>query len=206
MSLILHRGNFFSIKQKNILISQVPIIVNDVSEKLGFNPVENRIGEGGQLPYKWEKGFLSVNLMQENDYENGSGKRQSYSLTVHDAKPYAANKINPSSNESDRLQRLTKEKVRDYLLKSLELNLLDAAIQTIDSAIKVDPSCYIAHYMKAERKYQSGNTNGAKFDCIKAYRLNEYDQATLALLLQSYLIENEYENARQVKLEKKTTY
>ena len=57
--------------------------------------------------------------------------------------------------------------------------------------------------MKAEKKYKSGNTNGAKFDCIKAYQLNEYDQPTLALLLHLYLLENEYENARRLVREKK---
>jgi hypothetical protein len=52
--------------------------------------------------------------------------------------------------------------------------------------------------MKADIKFNSGNTNGAKFDCLNAYRLNEYDQPTLELLLIVYLIENDRENAKQL--------
>lgn len=195
------QGKITYIKQRNIPFGEVPNIVNEVSEKLGFHPVEERILD--ELPsYTWVRGFLSVRLMQEYDYEKGSGKKESYSFTVDDAKPLAANRINPSSNESDRLQRVAKQKVKDYLIKALESNTINEALKTIDSALSIDPSCYLAHQLKAEVKFSSGNTNGAKLDCLNAFRLNEYHQPTLALLLYLYLIEGEHESAKKLVREK----
>jgi len=190
-------GKIIYIKQRNIPIGEVSNFINDVSKKLGFNPVEKKYGD--KLPsYEWEKGFMTVTLMQEIDFNKNGAEKQSYSFTVKDDKPYAITKMSAISKDPDRLQRQTKEKVREYLIKSTKLNLVDEAMQTIDSSIKIDPSCYIAHFMKADIKFNSGNTNGAKFDCLNAYRLNEYDQPTLELLLIVYLIENDRENAKQL--------
>jgi tetratricopeptide (TPR) repeat protein len=194
-------GQILWITKWGIPIGEVNSMVNSITKKLGFKPEESRAGDN--LPsYDWKKGLMEVSLMQEIDLNNNGAKKLSYIFTVRDDEAYALIKLKRNTNDPDRLMRLTKENVREILQRAFKKEKVDEAMRTIDSAITIDPSCYIAHFFKADIKFNSGNINGAKFDCIKAYKLNPYDQPTLELLLIVYLIENDQANATQLVQQK----
>jgi hypothetical protein len=194
-------GQILWITRREIPIGEVNSIIDLTTKKLGFKPRESRTNDNFPS-YFWKKGFMEVSLMQEIDFNNNGVRKQSYIFIVRDDEAYALCKLKRNTTDPDRLVHITKEKVRTILQRSLDKSMVDEAMITIDSAITVDPTCYLAHFLKADIKLNSGNINGAKFDCLKAFNLNSYHQPTLELLLMIYVLENDIASATQLVKQK----
>jgi hypothetical protein len=194
-------GQILLLSKRDIPIGAVDSMVNSITKKLGFKPEEYRIGH--DLPsYHWKKGLMKVSLHQEMDFNNNGALKQSYVFTVSDGESIALIELKRNSNDPDRPMRHIKENVSEIFQRAFKKEKVDEAIRTIDSALTIDPSCYLAHFFKADIKFNSGNINGAKFDCIKAYNLNPFYQPTLELLFIVYLFENEPEHATELVRQK----
>lgn len=181
--------------KNNIPFSEVSKYVNIISSALGEKP--RRIGSNTDYPvYTWHHGFTDVYLLQTINWAEGVVNEPEYQLSITDSEIAALSEVDALQSEEDKNQRLMKEKVLGVLQRAVSKKTEQEIYKSLDSAIQIDPSCYIAYYYKASYKFDFQNISGAKIDCKKAFALNEYDQPTLELLLLIYLTENNNYDAK----------
>lgn len=196
-------GIILQIVKKNIPFSEVSSYVNKINSILGIS-AKNHSTHDDYPFYTWYNGFTTIYLYQDLNWIEGSGTKAEYKLTINDLEVEALSSIDALKTEEDKNQRLVKKKVMDIFQRTgMKQNEFEI-YSSLDSAIQIDPNCYLAYYLKAEYKYGFQNISGAKVDCEKAYELNEYHQPTLELLLLIYLTEgNNYDAKTLVQTSEK---